>query len=113
MSALQEHIKQLVAGIEPDDDFPKNESSWEELYEFGQARISDIVTLTKERDALKAALEAAEIAMEYITWYSDGFDSAVVMRCRFCDADKESGTHFDGCKRGAYDNAIAKLEATK
>jgi len=48
MSAFENHINQLVKGEEPEFDFPKNESSWEELFDFGVKRIGEIVTLKRK-----------------------------------------------------------------
>jgi len=47
MSAFENHINRLVKGEEPEFDFPKNESSWEELFDFGVKRIGEIVVLKR------------------------------------------------------------------
>jgi len=54
MSAFYKYIDDLVAGTEVEDDFPKNESSWEELFDFGKNRIIDIVTLKRNLARLQA-----------------------------------------------------------
>jgi len=45
MSVLDKYINKLVKGEEDTFDFPKHESSWEELFVFGEYRIKDIVSL--------------------------------------------------------------------
>ena len=40
MSSFDKYIERLVDGEENSFDFPKNESSWEELFDFGRRRIS-------------------------------------------------------------------------
>jgi hypothetical protein len=48
MTALERYIDDLVSNKEPQDDFPKNESSWEELYDLCGKLIAQIVTLKRE-----------------------------------------------------------------
>jgi hypothetical protein len=63
MTAFEEYVDALVSGKTADDDFPKNESSREELFDFGKRRISEIVILRKENASLReriAQLEAAQ-----------------------------------------------------
>lgn len=53
MSALDTYISIQVNGGNLDEfldiygGFPKNESSWEELFDFGEKRIAEIVSLMK------------------------------------------------------------------
>lgn len=51
MGAFEKYIEKLVNGealSDLDDGFPKNESSWEELFDFGVKRIGEIVTLMRK-----------------------------------------------------------------
>lgn len=57
MSAFDEYIEKLVNGEEDTFEFPKNESSWEELFEFGRRRITEIVALKVRIKALEDELE--------------------------------------------------------
>ena len=47
MTALYRYIDDLVNGKDPEDDFPKNESSWEELFFLCKRLINEIVTLRR------------------------------------------------------------------
>jgi hypothetical protein len=49
MTAFEKYINKLVKGeaLDFDDGFPKNESSWEELFDFGVKRIGEIVFLKR------------------------------------------------------------------
>ena len=49
MTALERYIDDLVNDREPEEygAFPKNESSWEELYELCTRLIAEIVTLRR------------------------------------------------------------------
>jgi len=60
MSGFDKYVEQLVNGEEPIDDFPKNESSWEELYNFGEKRVSEIVALKRSLSTLQKRVEEAE-----------------------------------------------------
>lgn len=51
MSAFDIYINRLVSGEKTNEDFPKNESSWEELFNFGKCRIVEIVELRRELSA--------------------------------------------------------------
>lgn len=44
---LDKYIDDLMVGKVPQDDFPKNESSWEELFELCQRLIAEIVKLRR------------------------------------------------------------------
>lgn len=48
MSALDRFIDDLVNDRDPVDDFPKNESSWEELFGFRSRGLDEIVTLGRK-----------------------------------------------------------------
>ena len=49
MTAFEKYINKLVKGeVDFDDGFPKNESSWEELFDFGVKRIGEIVFLKRK-----------------------------------------------------------------
>lgn len=48
MSALDRFIDDLINDRDPVDDFPKNESSWEELFDFGSRCLDEIVTLGRK-----------------------------------------------------------------
>ncbi len=62
MSSFDKYIERLVDGEENSFDFPKNESSWEELFDFGRRRISEIVSLeSKIKKATKVALGYGQI----------------------------------------------------
>jgi len=54
MSAFDKYIDALVNDEEPEEfgAFPKNESTREELFDFGKDRINDIVKLKKENKYL-------------------------------------------------------------
>lgn len=64
ITALDKYIEDLSKGIKTDDSFPKNESSWEELFELGQRLIFKLAALRSQLAAkdeaeklLKAALD--------------------------------------------------------
>ena len=63
MSAFEIYIEKLVAGEDVDAYFPKNESSWEELFDFASKRITEIIVMKRELAALEAVADAAN---EYI-----------------------------------------------
>lgn len=48
MSAFDRFIDDLVNDRDSVDDFPKNESSWEELFDFGSRCLDEIVTLGRK-----------------------------------------------------------------
>lgn len=48
MTALDRFIDDLINDRDPEDDFPKNESSWEELFDFGSRCLDEIVTLGRK-----------------------------------------------------------------
>jgi hypothetical protein len=67
MTAFEKYVDALASGETVDDDFPKNESSWEELFDFGKCRIAEIVALRKENTRLQervTQLEAAQQPLE-------------------------------------------------
>ena len=66
LTAFEKYINALVSGENVDDDFPKNESSWEELFEFGKRRIDEIVALRKENIRLQAIEAAARELMDIL-----------------------------------------------
>ena len=68
MTALDKYIEDLVNNIEPEEfgAFPKNESSWEELFEFGQRRISEIVALRKENVRLQERILQLEASQQIV-----------------------------------------------
>ena len=70
MTSLDRYIDDLVNNIEPEEfgTFPKNESSWEELFEFGQRRISEIVSLRKENARLQERVAQLEAAQQSVQW---------------------------------------------
>lgn len=57
MTALEKYIDDLVNDKEPQDDFPKSESSWEELYDLCGRLIAQIVTLRREAAQLQCAID--------------------------------------------------------
>ena len=68
MNAFEKYVEKLVRGealSDSDDGFPKNESSWEELFDFGVKRIGEIVTLRRKSaqhlTALRRGLTASII----------------------------------------------------
>jgi len=59
MTAFEKYINKLVKGeVDFDDGFPKNESSWEELFDFGVKRIGEIVFLKRKAAEHSAHLTA-------------------------------------------------------
>ena len=54
MIALEKYIDDLVNNKEPKDDFPKNESSWEELYDVCGKLITELVTLKRAAAQLQS-----------------------------------------------------------
>jgi len=46
-TGFQRYIEARLRGETPEDDYPKNESSWEELLDFGQKRVEEIITLRR------------------------------------------------------------------
>jgi len=62
MSGFERYIDDLVNNREPEEfgSFPKNESSWEELYNFGEKRIVEIVALKRRLSTLQKRVELLE-----------------------------------------------------
>lgn len=59
MTAFDIYLDKLVKGENTNDDFPKNESTWEELFSFGKRCIDEIVLLRRrvaEKDAENKAV---------------------------------------------------------
>lgn len=50
ISALDKYINDRVNGIDNQDDFPKNESSWEELFNLCERLIAEIVILRRNAE---------------------------------------------------------------
>lgn len=98
MSALQKYIDDLSNGIETDDSFPKNESSWEELFEFGKKRVIELAALQTalaQRDARIVELEA----------YIDKHNERVLSACPECGG--KGGYHKTGCSNWQWEPPAA------
>jgi hypothetical protein len=80
MSEFEKYIDALVKGEEVEDSFPKNESSWEELFDFGVARIAEIVALRKMIETLNQQVsvlvdknDRMEAHLEAISAWGDAY----------------------------------------
>ena len=66
MTAFEKYVEKLVRGEaldDFDDGFPKNESSWEELFDFGVKRIGEIVALSRKSAQQSVHLTALRRAL--------------------------------------------------
>ncbi len=47
LTGFERYIEARLRGEEPEDDYPKSESTWEELFDFGRKRVEEIIALRR------------------------------------------------------------------